>query len=296
MQTRKFLEALFPSLTGEGTYIEQRAFRGGKPTVDFAPEVRGAIAFFKRIRPTHDAYFGIATRSRSGHGGKADLASSRALWADVDQPDAAARLRESGLPRPSIIIATGTPGHVQAYWLLKQMQDLRSPDDVAPFESYLRGIRDACGGDNTVDASRLFRMPGSLNWKHDPPRCVEVVRFCPEFRYTLDDFPRGELVRSDAAELEAVEPRPGIFIPGWVQVILDQGYEAGDCRPDPTTGEIDESAQDWKIVKRLRERGLTAEETLWYVTNAPAIGRRKRHWADYWRRTVTKAYQGVQPK
>jgi hypothetical protein len=293
MQTRKFLEALFPSLTGEGTYIEQRALRGGKPTVDFAPEVRGAIAFFKRIRPTHDAYFGIATRSRSGHGGKADLASSRALWADVDQPDAEARLRESELPRPSILVASGTPGHVQAYWLLEEPQNLREPQDVAGFEAHLRGIRDACGGDNTIDASRLFRMPGSLNWKHDPPQRVEVVRFCPDFRYTLDDFPRGELVCSGVTELEAVEPRPEIWIPGWVQVILDQGYEAGGCRPDAKTGEIDESAQDWKIVNRLRERGFSAGETLWHVMNAPAIGRRKRYWRDYWRRTVTKAYQGV---
>jgi hypothetical protein len=293
METEAFLEALLPGLEEQGAFIEQRALRGGKPTIDFASEVSSAVAFFKQVKGSHDSYFGIAGRSRSGHGGKADLASSWAVWADIDQPNAEARLRESELPRPSILVASGTPGHVQAYWLLEEPQDLGHPQDVAHFESHLRGIRDACGGDNTVDASRLFRMPGSLNWKHDPPRRVEVVRFCPEARYVLDDFPRGKLTCRYAAELEAVEPRPEIWVPGWVRVILGQGYEAGGCRPDPVTGQIDESAQDWKVVNRLRERGFTAGETLWYVTNAEAIGRRKRHWADYWRRTVTKAYQGA---
>jgi hypothetical protein len=82
-------------------------------------------------------------------------------------------------------------------------------------------------------------------------------------------------------------------VPGWIRTILAEGYEAGDCWPDPRTGLIDESAQDWKIVNSLRERGFSAGETLYHVLNAPAIGRRKRHWPQYWRRTVIKAYQGV---
>jgi hypothetical protein len=293
MDTEAFLEALLPGLETRGAFIEQRALRHGKPTVDFASDVTGALAFCERVRKTHDAFFGIAARSRRGHGGKKDLAFSRALWADIDLPHAEAGLNESGLPRPSILVATGTPGHVQAYWLLREPHDLRTPEAIAYFESFLRGIRDACRGDNTVDASRLFRMPDSLNWKSDPPRQVEVVHFSPELCYTLEHFPRGDLPGGEGGDLEPVQPRPEIWVPGWVRVILDEGYEAGDCRPDPNTGQIDESAQDWKVVNRLRERGFSAGETLWHVLNAPAIGRRKRYWRDYWRRTVTKAYQGV---
>jgi len=63
-----------------------------------------------------DVYVGVAARRRRA-GGKQAIEEIRTLWADIDTADARAALE--ALPvAPAIVIASGTAGHLHAYWPL----------------------------------------------------------------------------------------------------------------------------------------------------------------------------------
>jgi hypothetical protein len=181
-----------------------------------------------------------------------------------------------------MVVASGTPGHRQAYWLLEAPCRLDVPDAVARFESYLRGIAEASDGDRAcVDASRLLRLPNSRNFKHQPPPYVDVLAWHPERRYGLEDFPRSDVVMPVQDVIgQAVEPNRRVETE-WLLAILEQGYE-GQWNPD-------ESAVDFKVACRLLDGGFLPEEALWLCINSPAIGLRKRNPLAYWRRTIAKA-------
>jgi hypothetical protein len=272
----RFLDALFPDLTG--SYVEVRAF-GERTRRYFARSIKSANAAIADARDHHDVYVGIATRSRRG-GTKADLGLSYVVWADVDRPNAEALLRVAGLPEPSMIVASGSPGRLHAYWRLTEPSTLREPEAIALFESYLRGVASAVGGDPAcVDASRLMRAPGTRNHKHDPPVLCEIVSYTPA-RYRLDAFPRGAVVEADRAELgEAKAPAREVRT-AWVRDVLDNGYEGQRNR--------DKSAVDFKVAARLLAEGFAPEEVLYIVEHSPAIGERKAN-ADYWPRTIRAA-------
>jgi hypothetical protein len=280
--TATFLEALFP----DPGYIELRAMRGAEVKRDFAAGSAGALAFFYKVKASHDLYFGVAARSGCHSGGKHDLACSRALWVDIDLADARQQLEASVLPQPSIVVASGSPGHLQAYWLLNQAFDLHTAEAVARFESHLRGIAAACGGDRAcVDACRVLRLPNSRNFKRQPPAYVDILEWRPELRYRLEDFPRGEDVSIEAVLLgEAVLPDREVTTP-WLKRILEQGYE-GQRNPN-------RSRVDFKAAARLLEEGFTPEEALGLCLASPAIGHRKPHAEAYWRRTIGSALKRV---
>jgi hypothetical protein len=249
MLTKDFLAALFPC----PGFIETRAIRGEEVMRDFAASVRCALAFFYETRDGFNLYFGVAARASREDGSKHNLAYAAALWVDIDAADADRRLEASGLPDPSMVVASGTPGHRQAYWLLKAPCRLDALDAVARFESYLRGIAGASGGDRAcVDASRVLRLPNSRNFKHQPPPYVDVLAWHPERRYGLEDFPRGNVVMPVQDVIgEAVEPNRRVETE-WLLAILEQGYE-GRWNPD-------ESAVDFKVACRLLDDGFLPAE------------------------------------
>ena len=278
MLTKDFLAELFPN----PGFLETRAIGGEEVLQDFAASVRCAMAFFYKTRGCFNVYFGVAARASRQDGSKHNLAYAAALWVDIDAPDAKRRLDASGLPAPSIVVASGTPGHRQAYWLLQAPYRLDEPDAVALFESYLRGIAGAARGDKAcVDASRLLRLPNSRNFKHQPPPYVDVLAWHPERRYRLEDFPQGNVVVPVQCAIgEAVEPNRRVETE-WLLAILKDGY-AGQWNPD-------ESAVDFKVACRLLDEGFLPEEALWLCIHSPAIGDRKRNPLAYWRRTIAKA-------
>jgi hypothetical protein len=278
MLTRPFLEVLFP----EGGFIESRALSGPEVRQDFACSIPSVLAFFYRVKATEDVYFGVAARATPKDGTKANLAYAAALWVDIDAEDADERLLQSGLPAPSIIVASGTRGHRQAYWLLRVPYQLRTPQAVADLEARLRGIACAAGGDHAcVDAGRVLRMPNSRNFKHTPATYVDIVSWLPDLRYEVNEFPLGEVVTPTEVVLtDAVEPTRAVETE-WVQDILDNGYEGQWNR--------DKSAVDFKVAYHLLVEGFSPEETLWLCTESEAIGKRKRNWRTYWPLTIANA-------
>ena len=132
-----------------------------------------------------DVYVGVALRDGRDHGGKSAISGSRLLYIECDHPDSHARLQDFTCS-PSIMVASGTPGHIHAYWSLR---DLATPAQV---ESANRRLATALGGDPAcVDIARILRPPASMNHKHKPPRPVRLLTLDPDARYALSDLTHG---------------------------------------------------------------------------------------------------------
>ena len=120
---------------------------------------------------------------------KKDLAISlKAIWLDVDikddpnhYPDLPTALKELldfidkvKLPKPSAIVYSGGGMHV--YWISREamLPDL--------WLSYAQGLKNLaiehglkCDAGLTTDAARILRIPGTLNYKYDPPKPVTMA-------------------------------------------------------------------------------------------------------------------------
>lgn len=114
----------------------------------------------------------------------------KAIWLDIDvkadDPQHYGTLKEAwgalgefrkkaGLPFPSAIVNSG--GGLHIYWIS------HIPLTVEEWHPYANGlkalaIREGLKADHgvTADAARLLRVPGTLNYKYDPPRRVELLQ------------------------------------------------------------------------------------------------------------------------
>src|ERR1700735_5448308 len=119
----------------------------------------------------------------------AEALSLKAIWIDIDvkvgdpkcyqSKDEAwkefcAMRKALGLPQPSAVVDSG--GGLQAYWISKLAL---LPHEWAP---YANGLKQLLLGHGfkfdptcTADAARILRVPGTLNYKYDPPRPVELL-------------------------------------------------------------------------------------------------------------------------
>jgi hypothetical protein len=128
-----------------------------------------------------DTYIGAAIRTRRA-GGLDAIESLGVLWADCDTREAVKRLK-AFRPLPAIVIRSGSDDSVHAYWPLQE------PVAPAYAKRANRRLALALGADrNATDAARVLRVPGSLNFKHDPPRPVLCTRL------ELQVFKLGEVV------------------------------------------------------------------------------------------------------
>jgi hypothetical protein len=123
-----------------------------------------------RLGAETDVYVGVLARWRAA-GSVGDVAAgARVAWVDCDSPQAAAALTDF-TPAPSLLVASGTPGHRHAYWLLDR------PVTVAAVGAINRRLALVLGADLAcADAARILRAPGTLNHKARPPATVRLER------------------------------------------------------------------------------------------------------------------------
>jgi len=108
-----------------------------------------------------------------------------------------ARALLEGLPlNPSVILDTG--GGLQAWWILREPLDLTDSSERTlavglrkgwhnVVERSLREMNPAYHLDNVTDLAHVFRVPGTLNRKSNPPRPVVVLE-SSELRYNPADL------------------------------------------------------------------------------------------------------------
>lgn len=104
-----------------------------------------------------DVYVGVLPRWREAGGRRAIVGDCRTVWVDLDT-DVAARALEPVDPPPTVVVASGGPGHLHAYW------SLRRAEPPAVIERGNRRLAWALGGDlASTDAARILRPPATVN-------------------------------------------------------------------------------------------------------------------------------------
>lgn len=181
-----FLESLYKHC--DGGFINLR-FLPSKENKFIPISEINSIPSILKSHENQNCYFGIATR-RDGDGSKEGIVEIPALWNDIDIVKGSSgydhfKQTYKQFPlKPSILIESG--GGFHPYWLLKEPT---TKDDIPRVEDLLRRIAAYLGGDMAAtDASRILRLPGTLNPKYKPPRKVTIGHFHPERQYNLDDF------------------------------------------------------------------------------------------------------------
>ncbi len=149
-----------------------------------------------------DVYVGCAPRTR-GRGTREDIAATALLWVDCDSRAALAALERFD-PSPSMIVASGTPDHAHAYWQLMRTLDADEVEDANRRLAFALDADVKC-----ADATRILRPPGTLNFKHDPPRPVQLLhhvqtRYAPET--ILTGLPRLTLARPETEHGDLTRP------------------------------------------------------------------------------------------
>ncbi len=150
-----------------------------------AHRLADAAALMSELAVDHDVYVGVALRDGARHGGRAAISAMHLAYIESDHADTAERLANFAHP-PTMVVASGTPGHHQVYWLLDE------PRPPAQVETVNRRLAVALGGDPACfDAARILRSPGTLNHKHTPPRAVSLLVLRRDARYRLVDLTTG---------------------------------------------------------------------------------------------------------
>ena len=173
-------------------YRDLRALSKGKPAgtsivpaSDFSTVHRFVADHIDR-----DLYMGVAARASTD---RRQLLALYALHVDLDfkmfpsgEAEARARLATFSF-QPSAIVTSG--GGLHVYWLLIVPLDLQTPDNVAYAKQLLCMLCHALGGDpSSAEPAHILRVPGTSNFKYDPPRPVVVEAFNPERRYQIDEI------------------------------------------------------------------------------------------------------------
>jgi RepB DNA-primase from phage plasmid len=137
-----------------------------------ATHIREAVKLIERLTPRLDIYIGVLLRTRrDGH--RDACAPSQVVFVEIDHPNAIAQL-DRFPHQPSMIVASGSPGHAHCYW------QLTKPIGNEQLEQANRRLAHHLAGDLAcIDANRILRPAGSLNHKHQPPAAVTLLTYKP---------------------------------------------------------------------------------------------------------------------
>ena len=159
----EFFDRIFGQQEG---FVHVALFSNGQPKsrrfVEW-PKYRNKFADFSKASIEGDLYYCPAVLSEARLAKEA-VAGTAVTWADVDR---------RGLPEPlcGLLVASGSPGHVHAYWPSTNVLDV----DTAERWNYWHVLE--CQADmGGWDATQLLRIPGTLNHKSSPPSEVKLLR------------------------------------------------------------------------------------------------------------------------
>lgn len=177
-QLANFFSTLFGNCKGQ---IEGRCLPSEHRDFFLLSDTKGIKAFIQQ-HESENIYFAVSTRERGGK--KEHIVSIPVLWNDIDSPSSTVlETVQSFRLQPSYIVYSG--GGYHCYWLLKKPLGKES---IPMVEDINHRLAEHLGGDHaSCDASRILRVPGTLNHKYNPPREVKIV-FQNDRRYDLSDF------------------------------------------------------------------------------------------------------------
>lgn len=185
---REEIDRFLGTLAGElpeGRFLDVRWRRAGSRMQRrflAASETSRAGILIASLAARCEVYVGVALRESDRHGGRASITTSHLVWLESDHALTAERLRGFAC-QPSVLVASGTPGHVQAYWKLDR------PEPAGAVEAINRRLAYALAGDSgCADIARILRPPGTLNHKHTPPRPVTLLALRAEHAVSVTEL------------------------------------------------------------------------------------------------------------
>ena len=133
------------------------------------------IELVSKLRPGN-IYHGCATRKKGG-GNKEACIEVPYLWIDIDFKDMsqrrAIRLLNEFKLKPTIIIRSG--GGLHCYWKLRKPFLIKKTADILYVEGLLKRLTYFFNADmQSAELARGLRVPGTLNYKYDPPKDVYI--------------------------------------------------------------------------------------------------------------------------
>lgn len=148
---------------------------------DFVPagDLDGVEKFVVSFGRDHDLYFAVAARRTRENGRLSNCGVLRAYWADIDfkatpEPEARALLAAFVYPEPTLMVRSGNGLHL--YWILNTPVDLQTC--ATECKRRLIGTAEALGGDlSSAEPAHVLRLPGTKNFKYNPPREVLLEGF-----------------------------------------------------------------------------------------------------------------------
>ena len=195
----RFLSELYsPYLQDQNLLCEIRSLeknRGEKVLTRYFgfSELKSAAQFAKEQSEVYDVYMGVLPRGCKAPAGRAGMDAhintAGWLWCDIDRGDASQEdvieflsQKQARMPKPRMVVLSGSGG-AHLYWKLAAPHALPEMEDRKNFSAILRRLVLQVGfGPSNLHAdksccnpSRILRIPGSLNHKHDPAASVEGV-------------------------------------------------------------------------------------------------------------------------
>jgi energy-coupling factor transporter ATP-binding protein EcfA2 len=185
------LSDFFTAVTGVGEqgYLEVRLKKGTRWESQYAQTPADAARLVAELRSQGDVFFGVCPRTAAlprKPSSKENVAGAKVLWADLDISEEAIEgttawetIRLEVLP-PSYVVATGHGLHL--YWLLTEFIS-----DIAQVEDLNQTIaKNTTHADTVHDAVRIMRVPGTWNYKEEPPLKTSFVVAAPDRKYPAE--------------------------------------------------------------------------------------------------------------
>ena len=180
--------------------------KGKKNVVQELVETRAELDQYvaKFLEEQREVYFGCSKYETGVNRTKDNVKSIKAFWMDIDCGESKAILNEKtnrpdgyidqatgleelkkfchtiGLPRP-LLVNSGRGIHV--YWPLTEAISRAEWEPVAARLNELCVIHKFYVDASVFEAARILRVPGTFNFKDEPPKPVDVIADAPDVEY-----------------------------------------------------------------------------------------------------------------
>lgn len=261
----------------------KRYFTDAALAVEFALEFNdNGFSIFTNANP-RDAFSGFEENVPYVTALALDLQPER-----TSIPQVEAALVHAGIPA-AVVAVSGFGAH---------MYVLINPAERTMAKSVWRRLCLWTGSDRIFNVNRVMRLPGSRNWKRNPPPWCYLVSADSTRRFDLDYVTKcldKAGVPSASAPIGGLIPTPIDPPEDWFELRkrLDPGtldiIDTGE-RNAYSEKQISRSEADWVVVRALMRAGATDSMIVWVYANKPVGDMKyKETGARYLTRTIESA-------
>lgn len=234
----------------------------------------------------HDAYFALSEYLTADSRKAENVSGAYGFWLDLDVGEskaakglgyatcdlAALALEDfctaARLPQPTHCVASG--GGLHVYWNLDGRIDRGTWQAYArPLKALTQALGFLADPSRTADIASVLRLPGTLNYKYDPPRPVVLIHATPGF------IERSVMLEAiDAAHKRlckvATPTRLACLVTTRPTRSIDHANAANNCPPDLTP-----------LASALAVLDPDCDEPIWALRRLAPMARAARDYPEY---------------